>query len=92
MTTMGLPIVSTCGSTGCSYNHDSDCHAAAITVTSGCGTYVEAAAEAGIDTQATVGACHRAECVHNSALECGAESVQIGPSGGVADCLTYSAR
>jgi len=94
MTTMNLPIVSTCSVAGCGYNHDSDCHAAAITIVSGssCGTYVEAAEAAGIDSTAQVGACHRSECVHNSALECQAESVEVGPGADVADCLTYSPR
>ena len=91
MPTLNLPLVSTCSASGCSYNHDSDCHAAAITVTTGCGTYVEMAEQAGIDVTAQVGACHRSECVHNAALECGADRVEIGGSGGVADCLTFSA-
>lgn len=91
MTTMNLPIVSTCSVAGCGYNHDSDCHAAAITVVgNACGTYVEAAEAAGIDTKGQVGACHRADCVHNEALECRAESVEIGNGADVADCLTYS--
>lgn len=94
---MSLPIVSTCSVEGCSYNHDHDCHAAAITVlgsngTSACGTYVEEAAKAGIRTTAQVGACHRADCVHNSSLECSAASVEIGPGADVADCLTFQTR
>ena len=94
MTTISLPIISTCSASGCSYNHDHDCHAAAITVTgaTSCGTYVEEAAKAGIDTTGQVGACHRSECVHNSSLECSAESVEIGSSADVADCLTFSPR
>ena len=92
MTTMSLPIISTCSAEGCSYNHDHDCHAAAITITgssSACGTYVDEAAKAGIDATGQVGACHRSDCVHNSALECSAESVEIGAGADVADCLTY---
>ncbi|WP_134764897.1 DUF1540 domain-containing protein [Nocardioides sp. 1609] len=95
MTTMNLPLVSTCSVDGCSYNHDHDCHAAAITVlgaSSACGTYVDVAAEAGTDTTAQVGACHRSDCVHNDRLECSASSVEIGPAADVADCLTFQAR
>ena len=36
-----------------------------------------------------VGACQRAECIHNTALECHAASVRIGPGADDADCLTY---
>lgn len=94
MATMMLPIVSTCTVEGCSYNHDHDCHAGSITVTSGeasmCGTYVPGDGKAGVMTTATVGACHRADCVHNSALECTAKQITVGMSGDPADCLTYA--
>lgn len=95
MTTMSLPIVNTCSVEGCSYNHDHDCHAGAITViedTSACGTYFAAGDKGGVNETGHVGACHRVDCVHNSALECSAEGVEIGPAGDVADCLTFSAR
>ena len=94
MTTISLPIVSTCSVDGCSYNHDHDCHAGAITVTSGhesaCGTYVAGDTKGGVTTTAAVGACHRSDCVHNTKLECTAESVVIGTMGDPADCLTYA--
>lgn len=37
-----------------------------------------------------VGACQRADCLHNKDLECTAEAVRIGPGADNADCLTYS--
>lgn len=92
MTTIPLPIVSTCSVEGCSYNHDHDCHAGAITVTGGtaCGTYVSAGLEAGLETRGQVGACHRSDCVHNANLECQAESITIGAGADLADCLTFA--
>jgi hypothetical protein len=92
MTTMQLPIVSTCSVDGCSYNHDHDCHAGAITVTGGtsCGTYVTAGDGAGVVSRGQVGACHRSDCVHNDKLECQAESVMIGAGNDPADCLTFA--
>jgi hypothetical protein len=95
MTTMSLPIVSTCSAEGCSYNHDHDCHAAAITVvgdSSACATFVSGDGKGGAADAGRVGACHRADCVHNSDLECSAERVEIGAGADVADCLTYAAR
>jgi hypothetical protein len=94
MTTMSLPIVSTCSATSCAYNHDTDCHAGAITVTgdaSSCGTFVEAGDKAGTDSTASVGACHRSECVFNSSLECTAKDVAIDSAGDTATCQTFQA-
>lgn len=57
---------------------------------SACGTYVAGDAKGGVTTIASVGACHRADCVHNSALECTAKEITVGTSGDPADCLTYA--
>lgn len=93
MTTMSLPIVNTCSADGCAYNHDHDCHAGAILVlenTAACATYfTNDGAKGGVPDTGHVGACHRVDCVHNENLECGAESVEIGAGGDVADCLTF---
>lgn len=94
MTTLQLPLVSTCSASSCAYNRDSACHAGAITVTgdaSTCGTYVESGTQAGQDATASVGACHRSECVFNAALECTAKDVAIESSGDVASCRTFQA-
>ncbi|NNG36408.1 DUF1540 domain-containing protein [Nakamurella aerolata] len=95
MSTLSLPLVSACSVEGCSYNHDHDCHAGAITVTgasSACGTYVDTADKGGVNGQASamVGACHRSDCVHNSHLECSASNVEVGPGADRADCLTFA--
>jgi hypothetical protein len=93
MTTMSLPIVNMCSVEGCSYNHDHDCHAGAITVmedSAACATYFSDGVKGGTTETGHVGACHRTDCVHNSELECSAQSVEIGPAGDVADCLTFT--
>ena len=93
--TQGLPQVSTCSATSCSYNEDSSCHAGAITIGGDhahCGTFVQISFRAGMDRAGLVGACHRAECRFNDKLECTAGSVTIGEGSDVADCLTYEAR
>lgn len=94
MTTLEeLPLVMECSVEGCSYNHDVSCHAGAITVGGGdhahCDTFIDISVTGGLDVVAHVGACHRIDCVHNSGLECQAESVRVGAGTDVADCLTY---
>jgi len=87
-----LAPVHECSVTGCAYNHDVSCHAGAITIggdNAACGTFIDISFKGGLDVQAKVGACHRAECRHNDALECRAESIRVGPGRDVADCLTY---
>ena len=94
MTTLSLPIVNTCSVAGCSYNHDLDCHAGAITVmeeTAACATFfIDGSSKGGVNGTGMVGACHRTDCVHNAELECTATGVEIGMSGDVADCLTFA--
>ena len=95
MTTISLPLINTCSVEGCSYNHDLDCHAGAITViedTSACGTYFADGDKGGIRETGHVGACHRTDCAHNSELECTADGITIGPGVDVADCLTFQPR
>lgn len=93
MTVQDLPAVHECAVEGCSYNHDTACHAGAITVTgaaAGCGTFTDIGLTGGLPTKtAMVGACHRSDCTHNSALECHADSITVGPGADPADCLTY---
>ena len=94
MTTMNLPVVSSCSVDGCSYNHDHDCHAGAITVTgaagAACGTFVHTDDKGGVDEHGHVGACHRSDCRHNDHLECTASGVDVGAGPDPADCLTYA--
>ncbi|MET1037939.1 MAG: DUF1540 domain-containing protein [Aeromicrobium sp.] len=93
MTVIDLPEVHTCSVEGCSYNSDAACHAGAITVSgdqAACGTFIDIGGHGGLSkTLAKVGACHRADCTHNDNLECGAESISVGPGADAADCLTY---
>lgn len=98
MTLDELPAVAECSVSGCSYNDHSHCHAAAVTIagTPGdaeCATFIPLGAKGGLDKVVShVGACQRAECVHNSSLECTAPAVRVGPGAEEADCLTYEPR
>lgn len=62
MTVTELPQVHECTVAGCSYNHDTACHAGAINVTgshAGCGTFIELGSHGELTQNvAFVGACH----------------------------------
>jgi len=96
-TLLEMPRVSDCSVAGCSYNHDG-CHAFAVTISDKgddalCTTFIPLTVKGGLDMViAQVGACQRANCQHNEALECGAPSVRIGSGADKADCLTFSSR
>lgn len=90
---MEMPRVQTCTVTACGYNHDG-CTAFAITVgtssSAECDTFIETGEQGGMGKAlAQVGACKRADCVHNTDLECHAPAIVVGQSGEKADCLTY---
>jgi hypothetical protein len=97
MTTTEMPPVSECTVSACSYNDHSGCHAFAITVggnngAADCATFVPLTAKGGLPRVVPqVGACSRADCVHNSELECTAADIKVGMGGGehTANCLTY---
>ncbi|TDP33159.1 uncharacterized protein DUF1540 [Nocardia ignorata] len=92
-------LVFKCTVSDCSYNHDG-CHAYAINVadhngSADCGTFIPLSIKGGLDTVTSmVGACQRADCLHNRHLECAASDTHVGPGEGehTARCLTYSAR
>ncbi|GGQ55119.1 DUF1540 domain-containing protein [Couchioplanes azureus] len=91
---MEMPRVQTCTVSGCGYNHDG-CTAFAITIgraKTECDTFIEGDEGGMGQVMAQVGACHRAECVHNTDLECRAPAITVGAAEDRADCLTYSAR
>ncbi len=94
MTVTDLPTVHECSAEGCSYNHDTACHAGAVTISGGgaaCGTFIDIGTSGGLSKSvAMVGACHRTDCSHNSGLECSADSITVGPGADAADCLTYA--
>ena len=97
-TLMDLPPVAECSVAGCSYNDHSHCHAAAVNIGGAtgdaqCTTFFPLGTKGGLDKVIThVGACQRAECVHNTSLECTAESIRVGAGHEEADCLTVSPR
>ena len=90
--------IAECTVAGCSYNDHSSCHAYAITVggkaaDAECTTFIPLSAKGGLaKVTGQVGACQRADCVHNVSLECTASSVKIGAGAGAADRLTFQAR
>ncbi len=94
---LDLAHVTDCNVTGCGYNHDG-CHASAVTIggvgdQASCATFIPLNTKGGLDrVLTTVGACQRGDCVHNSSLECGADSIRVGASAesATAGCLTYS--
>lgn len=95
-TAMEMPRVQECTVASCAYNQDG-CHAFAITIGSSdhahCHTFVEMPVQGGVGSLiAQVGACQRADCRHNSDLECHAPAIRVGPGSDLADCMTYEAR
>ena len=96
-TLMDMPAVDECSVAGCSYNDHSHCHAAAVTIggrfrrRASARPSSRSACKGGLDKVVThVGACQRAECTHNSSLECTAASMRIGAGHDEADCLTFT--
>ena len=87
-----MPRVQQCTVTGCGYNHNG-CTAFAITIgraNSACDTFVDSGLQGGTgQNMAQVGACKRAECVHNTDLECRAPAIVVGVGSDLADCLTF---
>lgn len=93
MDTVTMPKIIDCSVESCSYNKTKSCSAAAITVgyAQTCTTFVPLSVKGGLDTVTSfVGACQKADCVHNSALECTAEAIRVGAI--TADCLSFEAR
>ncbi|MDC4233760.1 DUF1540 domain-containing protein [Actinomyces sp. B33] len=93
MATTDMPRVLDCSVESCSYNKTKSCGAAAITVgyAQTCTTFIPLSIKGGLDTvTSVVGACQKADCVHNSALECTAESIRVGAM--TADCLSFELR
>src|SRR5574342_145804 len=85
-----MPRVTECTATNCAYNQDG-CHAFAVSINAdgGCAAFLQFDDKGGLDVVAQVGACQRADCVHNSELECHAPAVTVGAGADEADCLTY---
>ncbi|UVY84261.1 DUF1540 domain-containing protein [Brachybacterium sp. NBEC-018] len=95
MTAVDMPRVSECTVSGCSYNHEHACGAFAVTVSrdTSCATFIPLDVKGGLSKVVTqVGACQKADCIHNQDLECTAESVRVGAGADAADCLSYEKR
>lgn len=94
---MTTATIDECTTTSCAFNHNG-CTAFAITIAgsanhAACGTFVELDARGGLPSaSAQVGACQRAECLHNTDLMCTAEGIRVGAGADTADCLNYQAR
>lgn len=90
--------VTECDVDTCSFNHDHDCTAYAITIGgraehASCATFIDTSAMGGLPkVLAHVGACQRSECTYNNHLMCDAEKVHVGQGAEAADCLTYQPR
>lgn len=93
---LNLPLVENCSAKECSFNEESVCHAAAVTIgnsnNANCDTFVNLEIKGGIEGgQAMVGACKENDCKWNENLECTSkDGVQIEISGNVASCMTFS--
>jgi hypothetical protein len=92
--TIEMPRVQICTASGCGYNHNG-CTAFAITIggtNSQCDTFTDGGSGGMGQALAQVGACKRAECQHNTDLECHAPAITVGAAADRADCLTYESR
>ena len=93
-----MASITECSAVGCSYNDHSGCSAFAVTIggsgaSAECATFIPLSAKGGLSkVVGHVGACQRADCVHNESLECSATSVRIGAGSDTADCLTFQPR
>jgi hypothetical protein len=91
---MKIPKISKCSVKACSYNKNSMCHAAAITVGGPkpcCDTFTELATKGGMGGTGGVGACRVDNCIYNQNLECTAKTITIAQKSCNADCLTFEA-
>jgi hypothetical protein len=93
-----MASITECSVVGCSYNDHSGCNAFAVTIggsgaSAGVRDIHSAVRKGGLSkVVGHVGACQRADCVHNESLECSATSVRIGAGSDTADCLTFQPR
>jgi hypothetical protein len=90
---MEMPRITRCEATECSYNQETICHAAAITVGGdhpACDTFYGATAKGGVENmQGAVGACKVNDCKYNESLECSAPNITLARHCEHADCMTF---
>jgi len=94
---IGMPEVSRCDVSKCSYNVGSNCHAIAITVGDGshpgCDTFLDSNKHVKETKRiAGVGACKVISCQHNEDLECSAEKIIVGVTKNDINCRTFVKR
>ncbi|MBT1072444.1 DUF1540 domain-containing protein [Pelotalea chapellei] len=95
---MEMTRINSCEVTDCAYNKHKSCHTLAITVGGPmegphCDTFFTTSMEGGIpDTRGGVGACKMANCAHNEALECRADSITVGWQQKNPDCKTFQRK
>ena len=87
---MSAPAIASCAATDCSFNHGG-CAAPMVTMgTKACVTFIDLDKKGGLPTLTPqVGACQRADCVHNDNLVCDAAGVKVSSA---ETCLTFQAR
>jgi hypothetical protein len=91
--TIDMPMVQRCSVDECAYNHDSCCHAKAITIGDGvhpgCDTFLSGSTgHTRASIMAGVGACKVSDCEYNDDLECSADSIEVAITGDTAECMT----
>ncbi len=88
--------VMSCQMSDCLFNHDSHCHAIAITIQNRspvCRTCLKASSKNGVSgVKCSVGACREFQCRYNQGLNCMAEGIKVGPHKNNAYCLTFTVR
>ena len=88
-----MPRILDCSVLDCSYNKEKSCrsrrnHRRLLDLLQ---TFIPLTVKGGLARpNPFVGACQKADCTHNNALECTAASISVGA--GTADCLSYEAR
>ena len=87
---MSATAIASCAATDCSFNHGG-CAAPMVTMgTKACVTFIDLDKKGGLPTLTPqVGACQRADCVHNDNLVCDAAGVKVSSD---ETCLTFQAR
>jgi len=93
--TLDMPRVSGCDNAKCAYNTDLQCHARAVTLSSGiialCETYHVASLHVrNVQRIAGVGACKNSECRHNEDYECIRDEMYIAEIDGRFGCSSFS--
>ncbi|VEI13988.1 DUF1540 domain-containing protein [Trueperella bialowiezensis] len=91
-----LAAVTNCSATTCSFNTNSDCTAAAITIgrsaddRAACTTFISLNASGGLGiARSQVGACQITDCGHNNKLMCSAPNISLNSA--TAECSSFVA-